>query len=403
MSNQKTYTFQAANDLERQGWLDAITDAILFGLADGVKAPVPPTKRETSVEEIMPRLQENAANKVCADCKALDPSWGVVNLGIMVCIECSGVHRSMGVLVSKVRSLELDRSIWTESLIRLMVEIGNDRSNQFWEKHCQQERLQAGVERDIRESFIRAKYQVRSWIPQLPGEDRGSLSRQLFACVASNNLMRTIQLLAHGADVAFEDPDQSDPKMKTCLAVAKHHNQTLQVELLEQNRALSSPKPNEPTQLISKKGHLYKTGNDRTGWKRRWCTVDQFRGLEYFRSETDPEIQGDIKICEMLSISCCDDESSRDPKYSHCFEVNTESRGYLFCADSKPEMEDWIETLRKVIRPDGAELNGFDKVGYLRKKDPHNVGGWRRRWFTLKGKRLVYYRRVSGRGEEGCS
>ena len=38
---------------------------------------------------------------------------------------------------------------------------------------------------------------------------------------------------------------------------------------------------------------------------------------------------------------------------------------------------------------------GFDKVGYLRKKDPHNVGGWKKRWFTLKGKSLVYYRRVS--------
>lgn len=45
-------------------------------------------------------------------------------------------------------------------------------------------------------------------------------------------------------------------------------------------------------------------------------------------------------------------------------------------------------------------LQGFDKVGYLRKKDPHNVGGWKRRWFNLKGKSLVYYRRVS-KGREG--
>ena len=67
----------------------------------------------------MTRIQENPANKVCADCAAPDPSWGVCNLGIMVCIECSGVHRSMGILVSKVRSLELDRSIWTDSLIKV--------------------------------------------------------------------------------------------------------------------------------------------------------------------------------------------------------------------------------------------------------------------------------------------
>ena len=85
-----------------------------------------------------------------------------------------------------------------------MIEIGNDRSNQFWEKHCKQERLQADVERDIRESFIRAKYQDRSWIPQPSGESQEALSRQLHICVASNNLMRTIQLLIHGADVSGE-------------------------------------------------------------------------------------------------------------------------------------------------------------------------------------------------------
>ena len=42
-----------------------------------------------------------------------------------------------------------------------------------------------------------------------------------------------------------------------------------------------------------------------------------------------------------------------------------------------------------------SSLQGYDKVGYLKKKDPHNVGGWKRRWFTLKGKRLAYYKRVS--------
>ena len=78
--------------------------------------PSPPLPR---VQEILSQIQENPANRVCADCLSVDPSWGVVNLGIMVCIECSGVHRSMGILVSKVRSLELDRSIWTSSLIQV--------------------------------------------------------------------------------------------------------------------------------------------------------------------------------------------------------------------------------------------------------------------------------------------
>ncbi len=49
----------------------------------------------------------------------VDPSWAIVNRGIMVCIECSGVHRSMGVHISKVRSVELDVEIWTETLIQV--------------------------------------------------------------------------------------------------------------------------------------------------------------------------------------------------------------------------------------------------------------------------------------------
>jgi Arf-GAP/coiled-coil/ANK repeat/PH domain-containing protein len=43
------------------------------------------------------------ANPVCADCDNIDPDWASLNLGVVICIECSGVHRSLGVHVSKVR------------------------------------------------------------------------------------------------------------------------------------------------------------------------------------------------------------------------------------------------------------------------------------------------------------
>ena len=47
-------------------------------------------------------------NQICADCNSPDPQWASINLGIIICIACSGVHRSLGVHVSKVRSLGLD-------------------------------------------------------------------------------------------------------------------------------------------------------------------------------------------------------------------------------------------------------------------------------------------------------
>ena len=65
------------------------------------------------VQDVLSQLQKNLANKVCADCCARDPEWGVINLGIMVCIKCSGVHRSFGTHLSKVRSIGLDEEIWS--------------------------------------------------------------------------------------------------------------------------------------------------------------------------------------------------------------------------------------------------------------------------------------------------
>ena len=38
----------------------------------------------------------------------LDPDWASVNFGVLVCIECSGIHRNLGTHLSRIRSLELD-------------------------------------------------------------------------------------------------------------------------------------------------------------------------------------------------------------------------------------------------------------------------------------------------------
>ena len=80
--------------------------------------------------------------------------------------------------------------------------IGNERANLFWERHSQhRERLPADVERDIRENFIRAKYQVKSWIPTSTGESQETLNKLLRVAVKTDNLMRTVELLTLGADV----------------------------------------------------------------------------------------------------------------------------------------------------------------------------------------------------------
>ena len=81
--------------------------------------------------------------------------------------------------------------------------IGNDLSNQFWEHHHQQrERLPANVEREIREQFIRAKYQTKSWIPRRNTSVIEVLNIALCENVKTDNVMETVRLFAYGCDVS---------------------------------------------------------------------------------------------------------------------------------------------------------------------------------------------------------
>lgn len=79
-------------------------------------------------------LRKVDGNTICADCGAPEPDWASLNLGALLCIECSGVHRNLGVHISKVRSLTLDVRVWEPSVINLFQSLGNMFVNRVWEE-----------------------------------------------------------------------------------------------------------------------------------------------------------------------------------------------------------------------------------------------------------------------------
>lgn len=114
-------------------------------------------------------------NEKCADCGASDPKWASINLGITLCIECAGTHRSLGVHLSKVRSLTLDTEVWSPEIVQLMLSLGNSSVNSAY-MSCYKGSpppINADSCREDRENWIKSKYLTKSFMqpPQEGSKD----------------------------------------------------------------------------------------------------------------------------------------------------------------------------------------------------------------------------------------
>ncbi|KAG6500966.1 hypothetical protein ZIOFF_040829 [Zingiber officinale] len=124
--------------------------------------------------KILEGLLKLSENKECADCKSKGPRWASVNLGIFLCMQCSGIHRSLGVHISKVRSAALDT--WLPEQVAFIQTMGNQKANSYWESELPPNYDRVGIENFIRAkyqnlssflySFILVLYEEKRWVPR---------------------------------------------------------------------------------------------------------------------------------------------------------------------------------------------------------------------------------------------
>ncbi len=234
--------------------------------------------------------EADKGNCWCADCgSGAKTEWVSINLGIVLCIECSGIHRSLGTHISKIRSLTLDITSFTTDIVELLLQIGNRVSNMVWEATLDQS-LKPGPQasRDQRLKFITTKYMDRAYVESISTtlSHYSTADETLLASIKKNDIQGVLYALAlranpnatdrsrntHAVFLALAAADPASPSSTNALAMNSSPRAAPKIaafpiaELLTQNGA--SIPTTLPAFPLSPNAQLYidqKSGKDTLG------------------------------------------------------------------------------------------------------------------------------------------
>ncbi|XP_051961683.1 arf-GAP with GTPase, ANK repeat and PH domain-containing protein 2 isoform X2 [Xyrauchen texanus] len=292
-STGQSWHFEAQSQEDRDAWVQAIENQILASLQSCESRNK--ARRNSQSEAVALQAIRNAkGNDLCVDCEAQNPTWASLNLGALICIECSGIHRNLGTHLSRVRSLDLDD--WPSELTKVLTAIGNHMANSIWET-CTQgcQKLTPEATREQRESWIRAKYEQRAFVSPLPAQcTEDSMSTWLLRAVIDRDLPRLLLLLAHSnkevinippdgaaqqhhsalhaacqlGDVVMtqllvwygSDVKSKDPQGRTALTLARQAGSKECAEILLQHGCPNEISPTTPTPVLSRKSSIKSLG-----------------------------------------------------------------------------------------------------------------------------------------------
>uniref|UniRef100_A0AAR2JRH6 ArfGAP with RhoGAP domain, ankyrin repeat and PH domain 3 n=1 Tax=Pygocentrus nattereri TaxID=42514 RepID=A0AAR2JRH6_PYGNA len=350
----KTFSFTAESEREKREWMEALQESIAETLSD---------------YEVAEKIWSNRSNKVCADCKAINPDWASINLCVVICKNCAGQHRSLGTMVSKVQSLKLDTSVWSNEIVQLFIMLGNDRSNEFWAARLPAtEELDCDASPEQRREFISQKYREGRYRYPHPSF---STQEELLKVNYVHRIKQMIHL-------------DNGTELETCIFEGK------MVQRQFSRQSLSVRSVFSHCFVVTEK--FFSFFSD---FQKYWCSVE--KSLLFYESDRchEPNMKIDVKDIICLGVNrpdSCNNNNGFIDRFRYTFELYlTNEKLIQFGLETPDALQSWAKAIGKATTPLSCHCllaREFERVGMLRYKAMLDPQQWKEGFFVLQKSNL---------------